>query len=207
MPINVLLSLVFSVNLAFLNREFVIGLYYFSLGKTFMLGILVVIIISWLILRLISKEQLTVIGIRPNSSRLIEFTTGFLLTVIVSFINLYWQAYFKGITYILNPDYGIVDGIMRIWWTVKAVLFEELIFRGVILYLLIRRIGVVKACLIDALLFGIYHWFSYDMFGGRIIPMIYVLFVTGAGGWMFAYAFAKTTIFLIEISNTPDMEE
>jgi membrane protease YdiL (CAAX protease family) len=104
-----------------------------------MLGILVVIVISWLILRLISKEQLTVIGIRPNNFRLIEFTIGLLLTAIVSFINLYWQAYFKGITYILNPDYGIMDGLMGVWWTVKAVLFEELIFRGVILYLIIKK--------------------------------------------------------------------
>lgn len=157
-----------------------------------MLGIIVVIIISWLILWLLSKEQLTVIGIKPNSRRLIEFTTGFLLTAILCYINLIWQAYFKGITYLPNPDYGIMDGLMGIWWTVKAVLFEELVFRGVILYLLIRKIGIVKACLIDALIFGIYHWFSYEMFGGRIIPMAYVLLVTGAGGWMFAYAFAKT---------------
>jgi membrane protease YdiL (CAAX protease family) len=157
-----------------------------------MLGIIVVVIISWLILWLISKEHLSVLGIKPNHRRLIEFASGFLLTAIVCSINLLWQAYFKGITYILNPDYGIIDGLMGILWTLKAVLFEELIFRGVILYLLIRKIGVLKASLIDALVFGIYHWFSYDMFGGRVVPMIYILLVTGAGGWMFAYAFAKT---------------
>ena len=182
----------FSANLVHLHIEFTIDEYFLSLKKTFMVGIIVVIIISWLILRFISTEQLTVLGIKPSRNRFIEFAAGFLLTAIVCFINLFWQAHFKGITYTPNPDYGIMDALMGVWWTVRAVLFEELVFRGAILYLLIRKIGIVKACLLDALIFGIYHWFSYEMFGGSIIAMIYILLVTGAAGWMFAYAFAKT---------------
>lgn len=157
-----------------------------------MLGILVVIAVSWLLIWLISKEHLTVLGIKPSRSRLTEFGSGFVLMALACSINLLWQAHFKGVSYTLNPDYGIMDGLMGMWWTIKAVLFEELIYRGVLLYLLIKKVGIVKACLIDALVFGVYHWFSYSMFGGPIIPMLYVLLVTGAGGWMFAYAFAKT---------------
>ena len=37
------------------------------------------------------------------------------------------------------------------------------------------------------------------MFGRGIVPMTYVLLVTGAGGWMFAYAFAKTKSILAPI--------
>lgn len=157
-----------------------------------MLGIVVVIIISAAILWLISREHMTVLGIKPSAKRLKEFSMGFLLTAVVCGINFLWQSYFKEITYSINPDYGLTQMLNGIWWTIKAVLFEELIFRGVILYLLIKKIGVVKACLLDALVFGVYHWFSYEMFGSGIVPMIYILLVTGAGGWMFAFAFAKT---------------
>jgi membrane protease YdiL (CAAX protease family) len=157
-----------------------------------MLGIVAVIIISGLILWFTYREHLSVLGTLPTRRRLNEFALGFLLTAITCSINLLWQAHFKDITYTINPDYGFSKGLMSTFWTIKAVLFEELVFRGVVLYVLIKKIGLVKACLIDALIFGIYHWFSYGMFGSGVIPMIYVLLVTGAGGWMFAYAFAKT---------------
>jgi membrane protease YdiL (CAAX protease family) len=157
-----------------------------------MLGIVVVIAVSWAIIWVIAREHITVLGVIPNARRLKEFAAGFLLTAFVCAINLLWQSYFKEISYSANPAYGLLEALNGIWWTVKAVLFEELVYRGVILYLLIRKTGVVKACLLDALIFGIYHWFSYEMFGRGIVPMIYVLLVTGAGGWMFAYAFART---------------
>jgi membrane protease YdiL (CAAX protease family) len=79
-----------------------------------------------------------------------------------------------------------------VWWTFKAALFEELIFRGALHYLLIKKTGINRACIISAIAFGIYHWFSYQMFGRGMIPMIYVFLLTGAAGWMFAYAFART---------------
>ncbi len=78
------------------------------------------------------------------------------------------------------------------FWILKAVVLEELVFRGALLYLLIKYLGAVRACLVSSLLFGIYHWFSYEVFGSRLVLMIYILLVTGAGGWMFSYAFAKT---------------
>jgi hypothetical protein len=62
-----------------------------------------------------------------------------------------------------------------------------------------KKIGVFWACLISAIAFGIYHWFSYGLIGGRIIPMIYVFLLTGAAGWMFAFAFAKTKSLYVSI--------
>ncbi len=157
-----------------------------------MLGILVVFILSWLLLWLFSKEHVTVLGIIPNTRRLQEFIVGFIIMAICCAINLLGQAYFSEINYMRNPDYGLIDSLNGTWWTFKAALFEELIFRGAILYILIKKLGVNWACVIGAIAFGIYHWFSYDMFGRGLIPMIYVFLLTGAGGWMFAYAFAKT---------------
>ncbi|NNL79551.1 MAG: CPBP family intramembrane metalloprotease [Flavobacteriaceae bacterium] len=157
-----------------------------------MLGVLVVFIISWLLLWLFFKEHITVLGLRPSRQRLREFSIGLLLIAVFCAINLLGQAYFQDVSYVQNPEYGIRESMNGVWWTFKAALFEELIFRGAILYILIRKIGVIKACIIASIAFGIYHWFSYDMFGLGIVQMIYVFLVTGAGGWMFAYAFAKT---------------
>ena len=109
-----------------------------------------------------------------------------------SAINQLGQAYFLDIEYVRNAEYGLSEALNGSWWTIKAAVFEELIFRGAILYLLIKRLGIIWACVLSSIAFGIYHWFSYDMFGRGLIPMIYVFLITGAGGWMFAYAFAKT---------------
>ncbi len=157
-----------------------------------MLGILVVFIVSWAVLLLVSREHISVLGIQPNRRRLKEFSAGILFMALIGMINFLWQSSFKEVTYIQNPDFGLTQLLGSVWWTIKAVVFEELLYRGALLYLLIKRIGVVKACLLDAIVFGIYHWFSYEMFGGPLVPMIYVLLLTGAGGWMFAFAFAKT---------------
>jgi hypothetical protein len=157
-----------------------------------MLGVLVIFILSWLLLWFISKEHITVLGVMPNRRRLREFLIGLILMAFFCVVNLLGQSYFKDISYVRNPNYGYLESFSGIWWTIKAVLFEELIFRGAILYVLIKKIGANAACIISAIAFGIYHWFSYQMFGRGIIPMIYVFLLTGAGGWMFAYAFSKT---------------
>ena len=157
-----------------------------------MLGVVVVFIVSWLLLWFIVKEHITILGFKPTNQRLMEFAMGFMFMAICCAFNLLGQAYFQEISYVRNPDYGWWDALSGTGWTARAALFEELIFRGAILYLLIRWIGIVKACILAGIAFGIYHWFSYEMFGRGFVPMTYVFLLTGASGWMFAYAFAKT---------------
>lgn len=157
-----------------------------------MIGALVIFLLSWILLRFLVKEPITVLGIVPNKQRVKECFVGMLFMAAVALINFIWQAQFKEITYQINPDYGIGQMLNGTLWVLNGVIFEELIFRGAILYLLIRYIGTVKACLLSAFVFGIYHWFSYGLLGSRLVLMIYVLLVTGSGGWMFAFAYAKT---------------
>lgn len=110
----------------------------------------------------------------------------------IAVVNFTWQASFKQIEYMLNPEYQLLDFLGGTFWIFQAVLLEELTFRAVLLYLLIRYLGIVKACLLSSIAFGIYHWFSYDIIGERPVLLIYVFLVTGCGGWMFAFAYAKT---------------
>lgn len=157
-----------------------------------MIGLAVVFLISWLILCRVKGESILVLGLTPNKQRGKEFLIGFVYMATIAVINFLWQADFKQISYELNPSYSLSDFFHGSFWIFRAVLFEELVFRGVLLYLLINYIGLVKACLVSSIIFGVYHWFSYEVFGARFILMAYVFLVTGAGGWLFAFAYAKT---------------
>lgn len=157
-----------------------------------MLGLFVVFLVSWVLLKLISGESILALGITPTRRRLLECGLAMAFMAGVAVINFLWQADFKQIDYALNPEYSPMAFLGGVFWIVRAVLFEELVFRGALLLLLMRYLGAVKACLFSAITFGIYHWFSYGVLGERWILMAYIFLVTGAGGWMFAYAFAKT---------------
>ncbi len=70
-------------------------------------------------------------------------------------------------------------------------MFEELIFRGAIFYILIKRIGAAYSILISSVAFGIYHWFSFEVIG-NIGQMIQVFLITGIIGILYAYGFVRT---------------
>ncbi|MBA2330078.1 MAG: CPBP family intramembrane metalloprotease, partial [Flavisolibacter sp.] len=95
--------------------------------------------------------------------------------------------YFGKEEWILNPNISSLLILSGVWWNIKSVLFEELIFRGVLLYILIKKAGPAIAIAISSIAFGIYHWFSMEIFG-NVIQMIVIFFVTGAMGLLLAYA-------------------
>lgn len=155
-----------------------------------MLGIIVQLIISWILLKLIEKKDLSVLGLTPNGQRLKHFGAGFLIAAL--FVAAYWIAVslITRNSYKLNPGYSLRDFFIATWYVVKSVAFEELIFRGAVLYILIHRLGATKALLISAACFGIYHWFSYGILGQPVM-MIFIFFITGIMGYMYALAFQK----------------
>jgi len=157
-----------------------------------MIGLLVVFLASWFILRKVFKESLAVLGMAPSRRRIQELSVGMLFMAGVGVINFLGQAHFKEISYALNPEYGFGKLLGGSFWILKAVLLEELVFRGALLYILIKYMGAIRACLLNSALFGVYHWFSYEVFGSRWVLMAYIFLITAAGGWMFSYAYAKT---------------
>ncbi|THH39391.1 CPBP family intramembrane glutamic endopeptidase [Neolewinella litorea] len=88
----------------------------------------------------------------------------------------------------------IVPGLLAhsLWYDLNSVLFEELIFRGILLYMLLRRLPEVGACLISAAAFGVYHWFTQGAWGNPV-AMAVVFLVTGLMGYVFAFAYARTS--------------
>ena len=161
-----------------------------------MIGILVILVVSWLLLFLIEKKNILVLGLFPIIKRLKQFLIGFIITGILCVFIQYLEAHLKSSEWILNKN--ITSGIIlkSFWWDFKSVLTEELIFRGALLYILIRKIGPHKSILISAIAFGIYHWFSFVVLG-NVMAMILVFIGTGLMGYAWAWAFSKTKSILL----------
>lgn len=156
-----------------------------------MIGILVGVGVSWLLLWFLYKKNIGALGLGVSKRRVVEFTFGLLAAATCCAIYFLSIAGVTNSELSVNLDFTIQAFFSSVWWTLKSVLFEELLFRGVLLYIAIRIIGAMKACLLSAIAFGIYHWFSYGIFG-NVVPMIYVFILTGVAGLMFAIAFAET---------------
>jgi uncharacterized protein len=156
-----------------------------------MIGLLIEIIISWLLLWIFDNSNLLVLGISPTRNRMSNLLFGFFIASIFCILYYFATISLAGNSFTINKEFTIKQFIESSGWTLKSVLFEELIFRGALLYIAIKRFGIKTACIISAIAFGIYHWFSFGAFGNPI-QMIVVFIMTGIWGLMFAFAYAKT---------------
>lgn len=163
-----------------------------------MIGLLIIICISLVLLK-VFKIDFSEFGYKPNSERLRSFVIGFSVSAIVC--TVYFLLIIKSLDYNfkVNENYTVRDFLLGAWWTFRSVLTEELLFRGALLILTIKYLGKHKACLLSSIIFGVYHWFSYNVFGG-LIPMIHTFLITFIGGMMFAYAFAETRSLYLPIA-------
>ena len=156
-----------------------------------MLGLLVIIVISWLLLYFIDKKNIDVLGIIPNANRISQFLIGFLIIAIIVLLNIYIETIIQKVEWEHNTiNYNTI--FKAFLYHLRSALTEDLMFRGAILYILISRLGAKWAILLSAIVFGIYHWFSYGIIGERAILLAYILVVTGFTGYVWAYSFYKT---------------
>lgn len=156
-----------------------------------MVGLLVELVISGLLLWLYERSSLLVLGFQPTTQRVRDFAFGFVSSAILCGACLYLIAVVSKATLTLNPDFTYTTFLNGSYWMLKSVLMEELLFRGALLYIAIKKLGIRNACLLSSVAFGIYHWFSYGAWG-NMLQMIYVFILTGIGGLLFAYSFALT---------------
>jgi membrane protease YdiL (CAAX protease family) len=156
-----------------------------------MIGILIELLISLVLLRLSEKENLTAIGIGLSSPRLKYLGVGLLFPILYYSILFIVLSYVGKNPYRLNNNYTPANFLEAIGYVFKSVAFETLIFQGALLYILIKHFGSSKAILISAVSFGIYHWFSWNLFG-QLSAMIITFLTTGIMGYVWAFAFDKT---------------
>ena len=156
-----------------------------------MAGLLVELIISWLLLWIFFKKSLLVLGIAPTQSRLFNFLFGILTAAVCCTLYYLSFVFFTTNRWTLNHAFTGQKLLAGSWWTLNSVLYEELIFRGALLYILIKKLGARTACIISAICFGVYHWFTSGALGNPV-QMTVIFIMTGIWGAMFAMAFAKT---------------
>ena len=157
-----------------------------------MIGNVVLLLISWGLLYLFERKNLFALGFTPITLRLKEFLLGFALIAILLLIGIGLETWVFSIKWEAVKDFDFAHILKGLYYYFNSALFEDLIFRGAILYILWKKLGATKAIWISALLFGVYHWFSFGIFGSGIVPMLYVLAITGFMGWAWAYTFIKT---------------
>ena len=150
----------------------------------------ILLLASWLLLRMQGKG-LGELGFNAPLLRTRQFLIGFAITAIAATIQQLGFAYTQGTHWILDPGFTHARLMSIIHFNVNSVLYEELVFRGYLLYQAIRLIGTRRAILLDAAAFGIYHWFSYQAFGNPV-AMAFIFLFTGSFGLMFATAFCAT---------------
>ncbi|MTE26103.1 CPBP family intramembrane glutamic endopeptidase [Winogradskyella ouciana] len=156
-----------------------------------MLGILVLLATSWLLLYLAEKKSILTLGFLPVLNRLQQFITGFLITAVLCVIVQYLESLLKTSHFVLSENFSIQLLFEAFWWDIKSVFTEELIFRGALLYILIKKLGSKISISISAVAFGIYHWFTFGVLGNPM-AMLMVFLGTGLMGYAWALAFYKT---------------
>ncbi len=164
-----------------------------------LVGIGVELAISWLLLWLVERRSLSALGLLPTKRRTVAFAAFFFLTALCCATQFFMRMLFAREQWQLNPGISSTLVIQGTWWNLMSVLYEELIFRGALLYILIRRIGPLKAIIISSVAFGIYHWFSYGQLGDY--QQMAITFIgTGTFGLLLAYAYYKTSSLFVPIA-------
>lgn len=145
---------------------------------------------SWVLLRL-ERKSLSVLGFNRPVQRFSEFVVGFIVASAFACAQFMARATFGDFSWVHNPKFTLLDTLTAVHWIVNSVFYEELLFRGYLLYKAIELLGARKGCYLSAAAFGIYHWFSYGVFGS-LVPMVWVFLLTGSFGLMCAFAFEKS---------------
>jgi membrane protease YdiL (CAAX protease family) len=123
--------------------------------------------LSWLLLR-IEGRGLASIGIDQPRRRSRELAFGFGFMGAVAAAQQVGLSVASGDRFMLNPTLSPAAVFDNLRFTVNSVLYEELVFRGYVLYQAVRFLGRRWAVALDATAFGTYHWFSYGVIGNPV---------------------------------------
>lgn len=157
-----------------------------------MLGNLVLTGVSWLLFYLVLKKPLLKNWFLPFNNLFIEIGVGSTLALSAFSIPLIIKTLIYNIEWSFSDSANFTDTIQAFYFYFNSVVFEELLFRGALLSLIIYFTSNKTAILISATAFGVYHWFSYGIFGNGLVPMAYVFLLTGGMGLTWAYMYSKT---------------
>ncbi len=161
-----------------------------------MLQLIGLIAISWLLIWLFEKGNLSVLGLTPTKDRLKYFAILFFVSAILSATAFLLRMYFAKEQYIISHSLTTRLILLETWYQFRTVLTEELLCRGALLYILIKKIGQTKAVIISSIIFAILHWINAGVWG-NMTQMIIVFTFTFSMGLLLAYSYARTFSLLL----------
>ena len=150
----------------------------------------ILVAVSWILLK-IEGKGLATIGFNAPKARFSQFAIGFLVAGAFAVLQQLGRSFVTGIPWQLNASLNTALILEHLRFNTNSILFEELLFRGYLLYQAIRWLGNWRGSLLGAAAFGVYHWFSYGVFG-NLVMMAFIFVLTGAFGFMLSLSFAKT---------------
>lgn len=152
--------------------------------------------ISWLLIWFFEKGNLSVLGLTPTKERLKYFSILFIVSAILSATAFLLRMYFAKEEYAITQSLTTKSILLESWYQLRTVLTEELLCRGVLLYILIKTIGQIKAVIISSTIFAVLHWINTGIWG-NLTQMIIVFTFTFAMGLLLAFSYARTFSLLI----------
>lgn len=161
-----------------------------------MIQLLGLIAISWGLVWFMEKKHLSVLGLTPTLNRLKYFSVLFIVSGLCSATAFLLRMYFAKEEYAVSPAFNPDSVLRETWNQFRMVLTEELLCRGALLYILIKRLGQGRAILISSLIFAGLHWLNGGVWGNMIQMTIVFVFTFGMG-LLLAYAYARTFSLLI----------
>lgn len=162
-----------------------------------MLQLIGLLVISWLLTWVVfQKHDLTFLGLTPTKERLKYAVILFLLSAFFAATTFLLRIYFAKESYTLTKLLTVKSVLIQIWYQCRTVMTEELMCRGALLYILIKKFGKRKAILITSLLFAVLHWMNSGVWGNPT-QMGFVFAFTFTMGLLLAYSYSKTFSLLI----------
>jgi membrane protease YdiL (CAAX protease family) len=151
---------------------------------------------SWLLVYFIERKNIFYQWFTPVRSRINEFLLGFLLMALLCTISQLLLSLVSKTSWSVSEEIILSQLLSSVLYDLNSVLLEELLFRGVLLYFVIKYLNTKSGVLLSAIAFGIYHWFTQGVLG-NFVAMALVFTVTGLMGYVFATAYAKTTSIIL----------
>lgn len=161
-----------------------------------MLQLIGLLLISWLLIRLFEKSNLTVLGLTPTTERVKYLIILFIVSGLLSATAFLLRMAIAQEEYTLAPSLTINSVLLETWCQFRTVLTEELICRGALLYILIKKIGQTKGIIVTSVFFAVLHWINAGVWGNWV-QMIIVFTFTFAMGLLLAFSYAKTFSLLL----------
>ncbi len=161
-----------------------------------MLQIIALFAFSWLIIWWHEKGNLSVLGFQPTLKRTGYFFLLLFVSILISASTYLLRMYYAEEQYTVNTSMNAQLFFQESWFQIRSVLTEELLCRGVLLYIMIRQLGTLKAIVLSSLIFALLHWFNSGVWGN--LPQMAMVFVfTFAMGLLLAYAFTQSKSILL----------